>query len=350
MKDDVWREDIWVPERRGLHYPGMNHLNAYVISQFWWDAEQDIDVLLDEYYSLFYGPAAEPMRAFIEYSEANYADIGKDVEITGRVLALFGQAKAAAIASSPNSSYAQRIALIDEFLETLRNRQGQLAKGREDVPEFSWMIDKAKDKWRDSRKTLVMDGKLDEPFWTEYFHGRPLVDLETGEMPDHPTQFYARWWNDNLYLGIRCEVEEGSSPTIGTEENGDPAIWSGDHVETLIETDQHSYYQIIVNPAGAVMDLDRGAAKSAWYDWSSEAEVATYIGDGYWSVEMRLPISTTSDDPLHTIVGRRPTESMPWYFNIGRKRGGTEDEEVTIYSPGGASFHDISKFGKLRIR
>jgi len=86
------------------------------------------------------------------------------------------------------------------------------------------------------------------------------------------------------------------------------------------------------------------------YDWSSGAEVASHIGDGHWSVELRLPISTSSDDPLHTVVGRKPTESLPWYFNVGRKRGGTEDGETTVYSHGGEDFHHLSRFGKLRVR
>lgn len=349
VHDHVWREDIWIPERRGFYQPGMNHLNAYVLSQFWWDADRDIDALLDEYCRDFYGPAAEPMRAFIEYSEANYSVLGREAEPTSRALQLFDAAQAV-LASSPESVYARRIALVDEFLQTMRNRQGQLAKDRGDVPEFSWMIPLRNDKWSEMRQTLVMDGRLDEPFWRAYFHGRPLANLETGEQPEYGTQFYARWWNDTMYLGIRCETEPGTPPVIGTEEDGDPAIWGGDHVEILIETDEHSYYQIVINPAGAVLNLDRGAAKSEWYDWSSQAEVAAHVGDGYWSAEVRLPISPQGDDPLHTIVGRPPSRSMPWYFNIGRKRGGTEDEEASIYSPGGDSFHDLMMFGEIYVR
>ena len=34
----------------------------------------------------------------------------------------------------------------------------------------------------------------------------------------------------------------------------DPAIWQGDAVALMLETDQHSYYEIAVNPAGAVCD------------------------------------------------------------------------------------------------
>lgn len=69
---DVWREDVWLSsDKGGLHHPGMAHLNPWVLSRLWWDADQDVDALLGEYYRLFYGPAASQMKAFIEYCEKN---------------------------------------------------------------------------------------------------------------------------------------------------------------------------------------------------------------------------------------------------------------------------------------
>jgi hypothetical protein len=52
----------------GMH--GMNHL---VAARLAWDTEADIDALLEEYYTGFYGPAAEPMRAFWGEAEKGYA-------------------------------------------------------------------------------------------------------------------------------------------------------------------------------------------------------------------------------------------------------------------------------------
>jgi hypothetical protein len=52
--------------------PGIDHINLYVLSRFFWDAGQDVDAILNEYYRLFYGPAGEEMKAAFEYAEANY--------------------------------------------------------------------------------------------------------------------------------------------------------------------------------------------------------------------------------------------------------------------------------------
>ncbi len=363
VKGHVWREDVWLSsDKGGLHHPGMSHLNPYVMSRLWWDPDRDVDLLLDEYYGLFYGPAAEAMQHFIEFSEANYAQLGNKAAVTRQALALFDQAKAAV---PSDSVFGRRIALVDAFLTTLRNRATQIQEERPPgLPEFR-LIDMAQDKWREARQTLVMDGKLEEPFWTGYSLRGILKEIHTGKKPVYLTQFRGRWWQDSLYFGIRCQGEPGKPPVIGTRQSGDPAIWDGDHVELLIETDKHSYYQIVVNPAGAVMDLDRGASRAAWYGWSSQAEVAAHIGDGYWSVELRLPITASDEDPLHQVIGSRPFKarsddlatgkgtSLPWYFNLFRKRAGSADGETSAFSPLGPearTFHDRMKFAELYIR
>ena len=41
-----------------------NHLLYYAFSRVWWDHTTDVPAMLDEFFRLFYGPAAQPMRAF----------------------------------------------------------------------------------------------------------------------------------------------------------------------------------------------------------------------------------------------------------------------------------------------
>ena len=76
-----------------------------------------------------------------------------------------------------------------------------------------------------STLSRALQAKLDEPFWTAYNYPRGLRDLRTGKKPTLQTRFLVRWWNDNLYFGIRCALDEGESPVIGSKRTGDPAIW-----------------------------------------------------------------------------------------------------------------------------
>ncbi|MBL6765204.1 MAG: DUF4838 domain-containing protein [Verrucomicrobiae bacterium] len=359
----VWREDVWLSSGKGgLHHPGMSHLNPYIMSRLWWDTQQDVDALLEEYYRLFYGPASEQMKAFVEFCEANYAQLGSDGQTAGKALQLFDLAKDTA---APESMFGQRIALVDEFLTTLRNRSSQMQSARPaGLPQFR-VIDMGKDKWRDARDTLVIDGRIDEPFWTGYSLRGNLKDLSTGKKPKHPTHFRVRWWNGSLYFAIHCQGESGVPPIVGGSRDGDPAIWNGEHLELLIETDKHSYYQIVLNPAGFMTNLDRGADKKNWFTWSAQAEVATYQGDDFWSAELRLPVTSSDEDPLHQLVGSMPFKSrtdalqsgkgtsLPWYFNLFRKRAGSEDGETTAFStlgPESKNFHEPQKFGEIYVQ
>lgn len=45
-------------------------LNSYVLGKCLWNPDTDIDALLADYYTRFFGPAAEPVRAFFEEAEA----------------------------------------------------------------------------------------------------------------------------------------------------------------------------------------------------------------------------------------------------------------------------------------
>ena len=361
----TWREDVWLSSGKGgLHFPGMAHLNPWIISRLWWDVAQDVDVLLEEYYRLFYGPAAKEMKAFIEFCEKEYAGLGSDGELASQALRLFDQAKAAA---PTDSVYSKRIALIDEFLPGFRSRARQMSVPRpEGLPEYR-LIDMGKDKWRDVRDTLKLDGKMDENFWKAYNHPRPLRHIHTKAKPKGQTRFMARWHQGGLIFGIRGEFDPDEPPVIGSKKNHDPAIWQGEHLELLIETDRHSYYQIVVNPAGAIIDLDRGVTlkQGRAYEWSSQAEVAAHVGKDFWSVEIKLPVTSSDEDPLHQIIGARPFEakadavksgkgsSLPWYFNLFRKRSGTDEVETSSFSPVGEdaeSFHQPEQFARIYVR
>jgi len=57
------------------HRMAYDHLNTYVFYKYHWDPDRDIDALLDEYYTLFYGPAARPMKTFWETVEIKFREV-----------------------------------------------------------------------------------------------------------------------------------------------------------------------------------------------------------------------------------------------------------------------------------
>ncbi|MBM4048682.1 MAG: DUF4838 domain-containing protein, partial [Planctomycetes bacterium] len=306
----------------------INHLNCYVTARLYWDANQDVDALLDEYYEKFYGPARKEMKAFIAYAEANWMKATGDVAVIDRLFELLAAAQKAAgdLSAVPGTAqagsiYGQRVDLHVQYIDRLKQVRERLTKGRGDNP-------KARALGR-NKADFRLDGKLDDKFWD----GLPvygLKELETGRPPHYGTSFRLAWADDALYLGILCKDRDTKSLRIGAKEHGDTNIWSGDAVEILLETQSHCYYQIAISPAGAVVDLDRKQGLNIL--WSSRAEVASHIGDDFWSLEVRIPVAGDMAgelDPLNGVAGRKPHTTYPWFFNVCRQRAGDQGKELS---------------------
>ncbi|MFO8013476.1 MAG: DUF4838 domain-containing protein [Phycisphaerae bacterium] len=337
-------EDIWLSLTHNLHTPGYNHFPVYFTARMYWGGkERDVDALFNEYCRLFYGPAENEMKAFFAYCEANWRDMAKEKPKADRALALFAAAQAKADA---DAVYGRRLAVVADFLQALKDRSAQLAKARERADVRKMRM------WRKADSVRI-DGRLDDEFWRtcpRRAEGH-LKDLRTGRKPALATSFKVAWGREAVYFAIRCRDRKGDPVNIATKRHDDPALWMGDCVEILLETEQHAYYQIAVNPAGAVCDLDRGAPRDGWYQWSAQAEVATHVGEDGWTVEVRIPVVAESNDPLHQVVGRKPLKSLPWYFNVCRQRVREDGTERSAFSPTGEkTFHVPRKFARLYER
>jgi tetratricopeptide (TPR) repeat protein len=228
---------------------------------------------------------------------------------------------------------------MDDFLKGLRNKSQQLGRLRGPVPVLRLV--------GDVRGKIVIDGKLDDDAWVNAFPSATcrLRELQTGRQPIFGTTVKSAWIGNDLYFAIRCDEHPGKKLNVGTTKKDDSALWYGDAVEVLIETESRSYYQIAVSPSGAVADLDRSAARDKWFTWDSNAEVATRVADDHWTVEMRLPITQDENNPLHQVIGHKPTRSLPWHINLCRQRIREDGQEHSAFSPTGAdNFHNAMKF------
>lgn len=330
-------EDIWLTMNLRENAIGYNHFLIYFTARMYWGGtKQDAVKMFDEYCQLFYGPVAKEMRIFFHYCEDHWREMEKDGEKANRALELFTIAKTKV---SNDTVYGQRIQLIDNYLNGLRNKSKQLAQKRGPVPTLRLV--------GDPRGTITVDGKLDDLIWQKCptASSGQLRELQTGRQPIYGTSIKSTWVGGNLYFAIRCDEAPGEKPNITSTKNEDQAIWYGDAIEILLETESHSYYQIVVNPAGALVDLDRGTDKNNWFRWDSQAEVATHIADDHWTAEIRIPIIQDKNDPLHQVIGHKPTVSLPWFINVCRQRIRENGSEYSAFSPTGRSgFHEPLKF------
>lgn len=329
-------EDIWLSVRQDFDKVGIgfNHFLVYFTARAYW-GDHEAEAALREYCHLFYGPAEAEMLAFFNYCEENWKVMEEDKAKADKALALFDKAKAKA---DVTSVYGKRLALIDDYLKGLRMKSQQLGQKRGPVPVVRLVGD---------AKGVVMDGKLDDEYWQKCptaATGR-LRELQTGRTPTFGTSFKAGWQGNSLIFAIRCDERPGEKPHSATTRDDDQAIWHGDAIELEIATESRSYYQIAISPAGHVVDLDRGAPRGQWFTWDAKAEVATHIADDHWTVEISLPVTMDENDPLHQVIGRKPTQSLPWHINVCRQRIREDGQEYSALSPTGTDgFHVPMKF------
>ncbi len=329
-------EDIWLTVRNDFDKvaTGFNHFLVYFTARAYWPGYEPA-AALREYCRLFYGPAESEMLAFFTYCESNWKVMDEDKATADEALALFEKAKAK---TDVASVFGKRLALIDDFLKGLRMKSQQLGQKRGPVPTVR-LVGDAKD--------IVIDGKLDDEYWQNCPAAATgkFSELQTGRVPTFGTTFKAGWQGNSLCFAIRCAERPGEKLNIAATREDDQALWYGDAIEIELATETHSYYQIAISPNGHIVDLDRGAPRSQWFTWDSKAEVATHIADDHWTVEIRIPVTQDENDPLHQVIGRKPTQSLPWHINLCRQRIRDDGQEVSALSPTGTEgFHEPMKF------
>ncbi|MCA1809901.1 MAG: DUF4838 domain-containing protein, partial [Lentisphaerae bacterium] len=115
--------------------PGCDHLNLYVQSRFLWDADQDIETILNEYFTEFYGPVAAEMKAAFTTAELDFnrlrLDTGTDLK-EARInsmkasVAFSEGLHQALVKAGPDTVYGQRIQFILDEIVPLADLKSEL--------------------------------------------------------------------------------------------------------------------------------------------------------------------------------------------------------------------------------
>ena len=323
----------------------LEHLNLYVTAQLWWDAEQNLDALLADYFTSYYGPAAKPMQAFAEFSEANWMHMGQDGAKIGEAFTLLAAAQAAA---DPQSPPGRRIQKIADLMKPLRTLEQQLSRQHDTTLDYR-VLETHQTGGKPLREK-AFDGHVLKGYWTDVRSVQLVKLTPEAPQPKTSTKFQIQREGSILHLGIVCQEPDMPGINIATTTPDDPRLLAGDHITLLIETASNSYYEIAINPAGTVLEIDHGKDGKG-VQWTSGAQFAVHRGDKEWSLEMRLPITGEGSrmiDPLKGIDGAMPKDLFPWHVNVCRQRvRGSSIERTAFSATGKDDFYVPEKFAKL---
>src|SRR5258707_940143 len=97
--------------------------------------------------------------------------------------------------------------------------------------------------------TITLDGRLDEPSWSQAARTGALVDTLTGEPPgarNSRGEVRVLWSQDALYVAF--EVSDDN--LIDTGEGTDPHLWERDAAEIMVDPDGdgRNYFELQVAP------------------------------------------------------------------------------------------------------
>lgn len=334
------------------------HLTYYVFSKVCWDNSVDVDKILDEYYTLSYGPAAEQMKKFFERIEYLWTHriVGKvsdtaegpsaagpsEYELWDKIYssqeiasltAIFDEAEKLAY---KDTDALKRVKYIrQEFLAPLIAGSRKYSETKNEVSELVFSVKKIS-----ADKNINVDGKLDDPVW-QTANEVTLVPFGANKSIVK-TAVKALRSEYNLYLAFDCKEPNLDQAVAVMREIDDKKMYTDSSVEIFLNPsgDRKIYYQIMVNMLGCLSDIKAGKTGSASdrdWTWKSDAIVKVGRSNDGWTAELAIPLKNL--DAINP-------KGFPANFVRNRVlNNGSSSYTWSPYLKNG--FHEIDNFGSL---
>jgi hypothetical protein len=335
-----------------------NHLNYYVFGKVCWDNSTDVEKILNEYYTLMYGTAAEPMKKFFERIEylwinkvirkvastsegpivvpASEYEIWEKIYSPQEIMSLTAMLDQAEKLAAKDVDALKRIKYMRvDFLDTLAKHAKSYSDAKNDI---SGLVFSVKDVPAD--KGIDIDGKLDDPAWQT---ANEVALVPFGKVDNAvKTTVKVLKNKDYLYVAFDCKEPMLDQVVVVTRKNDDKKMYNDSSVEIFLNPsgDLKNYCQLMINTLGCLSDLkvnkNSNESMSDW-NWNSDAIVKTTKNNDGWIAEIAIP--------LKSFDGMNP-KGFPANFNRNRVlNSGSSNYSWSPYLKNG--FHEIDNFGTL---
>ncbi|MBO4344249.1 MAG: DUF4838 domain-containing protein [Victivallales bacterium] len=348
VKNGFWGEFIeaesWQEGKKPcVNFPATQHLNLYVTGKLYWNPNLNMKALLDEYYELFYGPAAKPMKAFVTTSQKFWNDANKRNKKTTGIF------EAVSVKDVFDHNKMQLLKkYLDQALKAAPEGSQYRARVEQMAKEFATgaqVVDMMTRKLPEAdvvptSDTIVIDGKLIENAWKGV---KPLeMVAKDGLETPHKSKVLACHDNDNLYIAFELQEKKTDKLKLNgkTRDFGD--LYLDDCIEFYVTKDRKKMggYQFIVNAAGILWDASINENSSRNPDWNSAATSAAAIYGDKIFIELSIPLVD---------IGLKAGDAV--FANFYRSRVVDERQEFACWSPVFKHSHlSPDYFGTLTIK
>ena len=175
---------------------------------------------------------------------------------------------------------------------------------------------------------ITVDGKADEPSWTQAASTGPFKDADGGQPVGAATMARLLWDDKHLYAFI--DVTDKDIHSSYTK-NDDP-LWKEDVVELFIDAnrDGKGYVELQVNPRNAQFDAwfpGTRATSKGDEKWNAGIVSAVTVdgtldqrddADRLWHVEMAIPLEAVKGGDPAMAITLPPRPGDKWKLNVVR--------------------------------
>ncbi|MBO4648286.1 MAG: DUF4838 domain-containing protein [Lentisphaeria bacterium] len=321
--------------------------NLYAAGKLMWNPSEDIDAVMEEYYTKFFGPAAGPVRQFHEemelawakkgYStgEWNYQRVWKELYPPEFVDRMMGLLKEAVKLAGDQEPYAYRTRKLLKGYQPFE-RNSRRFRG-------------------DARKTNPVEiivpriaGNPSAADWKKAAVLKDFTDNYNVYKQDSETNMRLLHDGKNLYVKAECRIPEGvaavkwAPDTIGKR---DGMLWNYESIEFHLARGKESS-QFILAPDNCLLDLfntpSSGKKASKWN--CGKVKWSTVRKGNYWEGFLTIPL----DEIKFSGPGKEGEYRFNAYHNCRyRMPGEPEKWELSCYLPTYGSFKNIERFGIL---
>ncbi|MEI6502159.1 MAG: sugar-binding protein, partial [Armatimonadota bacterium] len=182
-----------------------------------------------------------------------------------------------------------------------------------------------------SRQAPAIDGKLSPGEWDQAA-GLGLFTVK-GALATEQPEVYLACDGRTFFVGARFPLPQGAKP-VAVARARDGALWEDDALEVFLSggDDAAPYHQFIVNAANSHYEGERQNAA-----WQGEWTSATFVGVGFWSLEMAIPLST---------LKASAADGQTWRANFAWDCK-TPSTQMATWAAVSSSLHETSTFGQL---
>ncbi len=188
---------------------------------------------------------------------------------------------------------------------------------------------------------ITIDGKLDEAAWegAKEFTGFRKMASQGGEPAEMETYVKVLQDKDCVYFGFKC-MEEDVAQVVATYP--ERKMWGADRIELFISPtgSTYDYYQFVVQFGGKLATIYYAEGGQIRPDpYAPDMEVKTYAGEGFWSVEMKIPL-------IAFYMNDNASMSDTWLINVirGRTKTGAHRGEDSSVCALDNKFVEFDKF------